>query len=240
MRRAIPVQVGPVNIQLLDIEGRPWVAVEPLCISIGVDAAAQRRRLARHQAGGRIDIADAAFPDVSYTAVALEDLSFFLRTLRPQREDARALVKQIAPCACPALWWHWFRHVGTYMNARALRDKLGATLPIVRTPPPPPRTRLCIEDAERMRHLREDGHTLSQISRATGFGVSTVSEVLNGKYPIMLKHRRDLHSETCRTHPDDANARNQGQGSGSPPRAAEKAAEAIPVCGDRQGSADHV
>lgn len=112
MNKQIKVPFLEDSITLLEAKNRPWVLVEEICSRLGVNGLQQWRRLRRHAALSALELLEVPDCHVLPVALALEDLSWFLRTLRPKAEASKGKLAEYKASLAGCLLWH-----GTNMSA---------------------------------------------------------------------------------------------------------------------------
>lgn len=167
--------------------GRPMVLIEPLCKTLGIDPTAQVKRC--HQQAETANLATAVIwgGANSWTGIPLEDLSWFLRTLRPRDERVQRTLDVYRRHAPWAVIEYWLQHNGRFMPGRTAQ-KLLRDIPHK----PAPRksagngltSRIHAEDVVTMQRLREEGQSLQQIANRFGISKATTSLCLSGKYMV--------------------------------------------------------
>jgi hypothetical protein len=171
------------------VESRPFIPIKPLSINLGIDPFSQERRVANHAEINDLDAKTVMIDIKPRLAIPLEDLSWFLRTIRPHDHDVRAKVKQYREGAVLALFWYWFSNADQFSSKRSLLRQMNKAIPVDPSLPPKRKPKLSIEDADEMRRLSDLGLSRKAIGGQVGCSATTVSMILNGKYPINLKYR---------------------------------------------------
>lgn len=187
----INIQFSGDTVCLHVHEGRPFIAVNPLCDNMGIDALSQVRRLERHAANGRLDTATITMADKTYLAIPLEELSWFLRTLRPQSSDVQERLALYRAHLTWALLWHWFQFAREYSPAKDFTGRMQSAIPAARAAPPIPKAKISLEDVDEMRLLKSQGIPQAEIARRLKCSPATVCQCLQGKYPVKIKSRQD-------------------------------------------------
>lgn len=181
----IRIPSDQVVAEIADINGRPFIAINPLCETLGISEIAQDRRILRHASVRRMRVVHTSLPNGStWTLIPLEFLAWFLWTLRPRSEESVAILSRWRE----TLTWHVIRAFitsnGTFGTAHALRQEAGEL-------PDPPRANVWRRGKKRtvtpalidhMRDLQRQGKSLSAIAKEVGYSTATISLCLNGKY----------------------------------------------------------
>jgi len=172
--------------------GRPFVPIDPICNSLGIKVKNQIKRLQKQAAHADLVIIQFPVDGKQWHAIPIEDLSWFLRTARPQDE---AILKKLAIYRQGIVWvllWYWFQHADTYLPPAQFRDNIRSIHPPKPALPPRKKPRLNMEHVKEMKQLKARGIAQVEIARLVGFGASTVSECLKGTYPVSVQHDEDL------------------------------------------------
>lgn len=195
---AYPVPFGAETLYLYELDGYPYVPIEPICAGIGVPSKRHAQRVCAQaaHAGLRLVWTEAE----RWHAISLEDLSWFLRTCRPQDDDVRAKLQMYRDGLVWCMFWHWFYLSANYSPLRDYAPRISAALPPIRQMRRGgARVRLSLEDAALMRALRAQGLSMSEIGQRLRCSASAVCQILHGKYPIVLKPRDSVAGHSRET-----------------------------------------
>lgn len=170
------------TVNLAFIDGRPFVPVAPICTALGIDVGPQLRRIARHVE--RSDI-PAKLVETAGWSIALEDLSWFLRTLRPAQRNAERLStyrKQLPWFLICAVVQFQGRYLASDAD-KALRGQLPNTAPKRSAQG----SRYTTRDGQRMVAMHSQGHSYREIAKEFRCSDATAHLIVNGKYPVALR-----------------------------------------------------
>jgi len=171
------------------VESRPFIPINSLCVNLGIEPATQERRVAYHAGVNDLEAITVMVGMKPRLAIPLEDLSWFLRTIRPHDHMVIEKVKAYRKSAVLALFWYWFSNADQFTSKRKLLAKMNEAIKVDASTPPKQVSKLSLEDAEEMLRLADLGLSQGAIADKIGCSRTTVSLILNGKYPIELRHR---------------------------------------------------
>jgi len=175
------------QIDVVEIERRPWLVISQLCDVIGVNPGAQERRLLMHSQVSGLDVAVITGPDnKEQLCLPAEEVSWWLRTLRPKEEHAKAAVAKLRQTLPYMTMREWKRSKAYFGDNNQTTRLLNKAAPLPRQTPKR-KTRITKAMAQEMIELRESTE-LSYASIGVRFGLSaaTVCQIVNGKYPVAL------------------------------------------------------
>lgn len=194
----VKVPFSGCSISLAFDRGFPFVPIAPVCSALGIDLTGQLCRIRRR-------IERSALPAISIPgegwSVPLEDLSWFLRTLRPNLANQQAL-QNFRDNLPRFLITAVVELQGRYLVPRADRE-FRYSLPNVYGARvfdrPPKRTgRYTTADAQSMKALRQEGYSLSQIAQRYRCSPTAVSLITNDKYALHLQPESSETPENAR------------------------------------------
>jgi hypothetical protein len=172
-------------------QGRPMALIEPLCKSLGLDPAAQVRRCEQQAESANLAVAVIWVGANPWHGIPLEDMSWFLRTLRPRDPKIQKKLELYRQRAAWVAMEQWVIQTSRYTERKAAQKLLRNPAGPREEPyqPKPPRakgnglsSRVYQEDVEQMRKLRSEGRSLGFISQEMKLSKATVSLCLSGKY----------------------------------------------------------
>jgi len=185
-------------LELVAIDKRLWVPIDPICSALQIERTSQIRRLRFHaeRYGLRIHV-EAKVGQYGQVetehCIPFSELTWWLRTLRPQSEVARDQLR------------HYLKDLNTDMAAILIRARglsvtaaekrlqliLGGNLVSSRTPPKR-WSKITPEIAAAMKTMYDANPAMSykKVGKQFGFSATLVCQVVNGTYPGM--QMRDL------------------------------------------------
>lgn len=176
-----------VIIEVIEHDNRPVIPIAPLCAVLGLSAASQVSRCLKAALAIAYEIDGASYP-----AIPIEDLSWFLRTLRPRSSERQVFLRPFQADLTWAVLTLWFRDPAIHVSIDDYRRRMAQNCPLQKRNPPAPRQRICLDDVDEMRRLKDDGVSMAQIGRRFGVGRAAICQILNGKYPVSLRPRADI------------------------------------------------
>jgi len=184
-REMIEVSFLSQTIQMARIEDRPWVFIDVLCEHLGIDTRRQVLRMRRHHDRAGLELRAVRDQGKVRLAVPLEEINWFLRTLRPTLPDTIACLRRYRGGLFWSLLHAWIRAVGQYMSSWQYMQRMVKLAP--RQSPGYAKRQKGIDCsmAEEMKQMRADGHPLAEISLRFGYSPTTISLVVHDKYPCL-------------------------------------------------------
>lgn len=186
--KAIPhaLLIGDTVVHVVEHGSRPWVPVAGLCDSLGIPYDAQARRLKRHSRVAGLELRRGRLPNtVVWTVmIPLEELAWWLRTLRPSQPAAQTKLAHWRKAMPWKMIDAWVSMHGRYATARALKAHLAqmpSDMPATRR-----RSRFTSADVDEARRLIGEGHSQAEAARAVGMSPTTLCLILRGKYPSAI------------------------------------------------------
>lgn len=172
------------TLHLIHYRGRPWLAITPLCVSLGIDPVRQARRMQRYHAAIQLPVATARSKTGEvWSLLPLEHIAWFLLTLRPKNETKASVL---------ARWhenlpWHCIeanlKALGRYGGLVDLTQSIRHSASQAIRPPRRYKRGITTSLVEQMREMRTRGMSLRQIADELGYSAPTISQCLNGLYP---------------------------------------------------------
>ncbi len=182
-----PVTFGTAVIQITRHADRCWVSVDSLCEALSLQAAPQLRRLRRHEEKAGLQLHVHKFRGTVTVFMPLEEVQWFLRSVRPSTEDGRRL----ATAFRAGLFWYlvksWVQiNGGSYGSQREARSLMRKTLANTGAPlpPPAPLSRFRPGDTKRILDYRAQGLTYREIGDLMNCSPATVCLIAKGRYPV--------------------------------------------------------
>lgn len=187
--KILSVQIGDETVYLINIEERPWVAIDPLCDVLHIDASRQTKRLERHARATGLELRFHTYIERlgRWTLLPLEEISWWLRTLRP----ANPLSIHVLQAWRRQMPWYlitrWVSAHGRYATQSALRASLRHTAERIKPRPPVRRSGITKQMFELAKGYHAQGLSQAESARAAGMSAATFNQLLLGKYPCELR-----------------------------------------------------
>lgn len=157
--------------------GRPWVPIEPLCTRLMIDPTIQVRRLLRHQKQAGLNVRFCAHR--SWLLLPLEELQWFLRTLKPRQNEALERLERYKAILFWNLAYAWVVN-GNQWNA--FRERNLAHPIKVPSVQPVNKPRFTPDDADEMRRMRRTGMSYAEIGAKFGCDKALTWRIVNGTH----------------------------------------------------------
>lgn len=182
------------ELKLASIDHRPWVPISYLCSMIGIDEKIQVRRLKRHHEKSGLELH--VLPSIGsygatefHTCIPLEELAWWLRTLRPTDNEAQNCLTKCRHGLVLQMFYQWMDEVGRFGTITQVKRNLNKANPLPPSPPPRRKTGITKKMAKEMAEMYHSSPEMSYsiVGNHFGYSPATICLIINGKYPVALK-----------------------------------------------------
>ncbi len=173
------------TVFLLAHLGRPYVPIAKLAENLGMDPKRQAKRCRQYRYATGFQWIDGQLgPSVQqYAAIPLENLAWFLFTLRPTEVIMTAKLRSYCESLPHALFYWWQKNISGYSPARTIEKIICiASRPLG---PAKPTARITEETVKYIQAQKAAGRTYADIAIEIGYSRAAVSMAARGLYPCI-------------------------------------------------------